>query len=155
MRRFALAAAVALTGCFEVDVQSFAGKNCDVAAGCPRGYSCVRARPGQGSTCELLQPPKAEEIAPAYYCGEVEPILKKHCLENCHGADHSGSPTNTNFRLDMYYASNGVLGAQDQAQRIKSRGADKAPTVMPPPPFQELSSGEKQTKKSSSIVRVN
>jgi hypothetical protein len=156
MRALAVLAATAAvaSGCV-LGVQSFAGKTCDVAADCPNGFSCVLARPGQGRTCEMLRGPDFADgggvFAPAYYCGEVEPILKRTCLKNCHGADHSGAPgtINDKFRLDMYISANGIKGALEMSDRVKARASDKSPSPMPP----EIESVQPTPEERSIIAR--
>lgn len=122
------------TGCL-IEVSDFAGKSCDTSTDCPEPYVCVRARAGQGSTCELLRLPgqatRKEEVAPDY-CHDIKPILDRSCVSYCHGEENFGS-SQTTFRLDVYESVGSVAGAKEKAARIKARTQDPDdPLPMPP-----------------------
>jgi len=136
-----LCAALA-TGC-SLEAPDFTGKSCEAATDCPSTHACVAARPGEGRTCELLQPPgvtpAAEGPVPTW-CKDIQPVLAASCVASCHGAVTDGSGRK-DFRLDRYETVGGVLGAKDKAERIQDR--TYAQRTMPPQGSPEPSEAER------------
>lgn len=126
---------VAAAGCFIAE-NAGPGHACSADSECPESYRCVTVSAGQGS-CEVVYPPRPQEIDAGTFdagpvptwCQDIRPVLAASCVSSCHGADTSGSHR-SDFRLDMYEASGGVLGARDVAARIKARAVDLQ--TMPP-----------------------
>ncbi|PTL77356.1 hypothetical protein DAT35_45510 [Vitiosangium sp. GDMCC 1.1324] len=130
-----LVSALASSGCF-ISENTGPGHPCSDDSECPTSYRCVTASPGNAS-CEVVYPPLPQEADSGTpdagpvptWCRDIRPILAASCVASCHGADTSGSHR-TDFRLDQYEASGGVLGARDLAARIKVRAVDQQ--SMPP-----------------------
>jgi len=125
-----LCAALAM-GC-TIEAPDFTGKSCVAAADCPSSHSCVAARPGEGRTCELLQPPgvtPTEDGPVPTWCKDVQPILAASCVDSCHGEVTDGSGKK-DFRLDRYETVGAVAGAKDKASRIQARAFEQP--SMPP-----------------------
>ena len=141
-----LVSALAASGCF-ISENAGPGRPCSDDSECPASYRCVTASEDQRS-CEVLYPP-APQVSDAgsvdagpvpTWCQDVRPILAASCVSSCHGSDTSGSKR-TDFRLDMYEASGGVLGARDMAGRIKVRAVNEQ--SMPPAGNPAPSAGER------------
>ncbi|MFL5354303.1 hypothetical protein [Archangium sp.] len=130
-----LVSALAASGCF-ISENAGPGHPCSDDSECPASYRCVTVSEGQRS-CEVLYPPGPQESDAGTvdagpvptWCQDVRPILAASCVASCHGATTTGS-NRTDFRLDQYAASSGVLGARDMAARIKVRAVDQQ--TMPP-----------------------
>ncbi|WP_395823396.1 hypothetical protein [Archangium minus] len=126
---------LAAAGCF-ISENAGPGHACSDDSECPDSYRCVTVSAGQGS-CEVMYPPRPQESDAGTpdagpvptWCQDIRPVLAASCVSSCHGADTTGSGY-SNFRLDMYEASGGVLGARDMAPRIKARAVDQQ--TMPP-----------------------
>lgn len=130
-----LVSALASSGCF-ISENAGPGHPCSADSECPSSYRCVTTSPGHAS-CEVVYPPLPQETdggtpdagpVPTW-CQDIRPILAASCVSSCHGADTKGSGR-SDFRLDLYEASGGVLGARDMAARIKVRAVDQQ--TMPP-----------------------
>lgn len=137
-------AGMVIVGCV-VPVSDFAGKSCETAEDCPDSYVCVAARPGAGRTCEVLGLPGfADAGGPApgpvpTWCEDVQPVLTAYCISSCHGAVQTGSGR-TDFKLDIYEGSGGIMGAKDMAPRIDVRAfrfRDMPPVGNPAPSDEE------------------
>lgn len=134
MRRRALSLGLlglwaAAVGC-TIEAPDFAGKSCESAADCPSSFSCVAARPGAGRTCEVLAGPGVSTPTGPVptWCKDIQPVLAASCVASCHGITTAGSGR-TDFRLDLYDASGGVLGARQMAPNVRARAVAH---TMPP-----------------------
>lgn len=126
------AAAVLASACF-IQAGDLVGKQCRTNVDCMDPYVCVAARASGARTCELLRGPDTQSpggSGPVDWCKDVQPLLARSCVANCHGSDTSGSSQLT-FRLDAYAFDGGFpLGAFAKASRIRVRvEADDMPPV--------------------------
>ncbi|MCY1079141.1 hypothetical protein [Archangium lansingense] len=137
LNSWVLVSALAASGCFFSENPG-PGRPCLDDSECPASYRCVTVSADQRS-CEVMFPPAPQDTDAGTsdagpvptWCQDVRPILTASCVASCHGADTSGSKR-SDFRLDMYEASSGVLGARDMAARIRARAVVEPPSMPPP-----------------------
>jgi hypothetical protein len=135
LKSLVLVSALAASGCL-ISENAGPGHSCSDDSECPASYRCVTVSEGQRS-CEVMYPPRpldtdagTSDAGPVpTWCQDIKPILAATCVSSCHGATTSGSGR-TDFRLDTYDQSGGVLGARDMAARIKARAVEQQ--TMPP-----------------------
>lgn len=138
--------ALAASGCF-ISENAGPGHPCSDDSECPDSYRCVTVSADQRS-CEVVYPPGpqasdagATDAGPVpTWCKDVRPILSASCVSSCHGSTTTGSGR-SDFRLDQYEASGGVLGARDMAARIKVRAVEQK--TMPPAGSPAPSAGDR------------
>ena len=76
--------------------------------------------------CHFSRPDIASAPDHPTFEKDVKPLLEDHCLL-CHGYPATRTAP-TDFRLDVYYSTGGVHGAQDEAGRfVKATLDDKMP----------------------------